>query len=44
MLIRLKGGRVIDPVHGRDAAGDVFIEDGRIAAASPQGRAADDSL
>lgn len=43
MLIRLKGGRVIDPVHDRDAAGDVFIEDGRIAAALPQGRAADDT-
>ena len=41
MLIRLKGGRVIDPVHGRDAAGDVLIEDGRIVAALTQGRTAD---
>ena len=32
MLIRLAGGRVIDPAHGRDATGDVFIRDGRIAA------------
>ena len=30
MLIRLAGGRVIDPVHGRDAVGDVHMRDGRI--------------
>ena len=41
MLIRLKGGRVIDPVHGRDAVGDVLIEDGRIVAALAKGRTAD---
>jgi len=41
VLIRLKGGRVIDPVHGRDAAGDVLIEDGRIVVALTQGRTAD---
>jgi dihydroorotase len=27
----LKGGRVVDPVNGRDGAFDVLIEDGRIA-------------
>ena len=30
VLIRLQGGRVIDPAHDRDAVGDVFIDDGRI--------------
>jgi len=30
MLIRLKGGRVVDPLNDRDAIGDVFIENGRI--------------
>jgi formylmethanofuran dehydrogenase subunit A len=30
VLIRLAGGRIIDPVHGRDAIGDLFIRDGRI--------------
>ena len=39
VLIRLKGGRVIDPAHGRDAVGDVFIDDGRIVAAPAAGRA-----
>ena len=32
MLTLLAGGHVIDPAHGLDAAGDVWIEDGRIAA------------
>jgi predicted amidohydrolase len=32
MLIRLKGGRIVDPVHKQDGIGDVFIEDGRIVA------------
>ena len=27
----LKGGRVVDPAHGRDGAFDVLIDDGRIA-------------
>src|SRR5262245_65307165 len=35
MLIRLAGGRVIDPDNGRDAVGDVFIRDGRIVDAPP---------
>ncbi|UMY16921.1 formylmethanofuran dehydrogenase subunit A [Methylobacterium organophilum] len=33
MLIRIKGGRVVDPTDGRDAVGDVFVENGRIVAA-----------
>ncbi len=32
-MIRLKGGRIIDPANGRDETGDLFIEDGRIVAA-----------
>ncbi|MEP6593856.1 MAG: dihydroorotase, partial [Acidobacteriota bacterium] len=30
MKLLLKGGRVIDPVNGRDGAFDVLVEDGRI--------------
>jgi dihydroorotase len=33
MRLLVKGGRVIDPASGRDAAGDVAIADGRIVAA-----------
>jgi formylmethanofuran dehydrogenase subunit A len=33
MLIRLAGGRVIDPVNHRDEIGDLWIRDGRIIAA-----------
>ncbi|MEG6509362.1 formylmethanofuran dehydrogenase subunit A [Methyloligella sp. 2.7D] len=40
MLIRLKGGRVVDPVNNRDAVGDVFIDNGRIVEA-PEGRQPD---
>jgi formylmethanofuran dehydrogenase subunit A len=32
MLTCLRGGRVIDPAHERDEVGDLWIEDGRIAA------------
>ncbi len=32
MSLLVKGGRVIDPASGRDAVGDVFIADGKIAA------------
>jgi len=39
MLTCLKGGRVIDPAHGRDAVGDVWVRDGRIVEAPPGGRA-----
>jgi formylmethanofuran dehydrogenase subunit A len=41
MLIQLRGGRVIDPVHNRDAVGDLFIEDGRIVE-KPEGRGPDE--
>ena len=34
MLIRIHGGRVVDPTAGRDAVGEVWIEDGRVVAAS----------
>ncbi|TAL78084.1 MAG: formylmethanofuran dehydrogenase subunit A [Beijerinckiaceae bacterium] len=30
MLIRLSGGRVIDPANGRDGIGDIWIKDDRI--------------
>ncbi len=43
MLIRLKGGRVIDPAHDRDAVGDIFIDDGRIVPAPAAGRAPDET-
>ena len=33
MTLLVKGGRVVDPASGRDAVGDVFIADGKIAAA-----------
>ncbi|HLN08433.1 MAG TPA: formylmethanofuran dehydrogenase subunit A [Xanthobacteraceae bacterium] len=35
MLTLIKNGRVIDPAHGRDAVGDVWIGDGRIIAPAP---------
>jgi dihydroorotase len=31
MRVLIRGGRVIDPASGRDAAGDVFLADGKIA-------------
>jgi formylmethanofuran dehydrogenase subunit A len=31
-MIRLKGGRIIDPANGRDETGDLFIDRGRIVA------------
>ncbi len=34
MLTLIKGGRVIDPTDGRDAVGDVWIEDGKVVAPS----------
>jgi len=43
VLIRLKGGRVLDPVHAHDAVGDVLIENGRIVAAASNGRDADET-
>jgi formylmethanofuran dehydrogenase subunit A len=41
MLTRLAGGRVIDPAHGRDGVGDVWIRDGRIVESPPVGAHAD---
>lgn len=37
-MIRLSGGRVIDPVHGRNATGDVWIDAGRIVEPPADGR------
>ncbi|MGB8277003.1 MAG: formylmethanofuran dehydrogenase subunit A [Methylovirgula sp.] len=34
MLIRLSGGRVIDPANGRDGIGDIWIRDDRIVEAA----------
>jgi formylmethanofuran dehydrogenase subunit A len=39
MLMRIAGGRVIDPAHDRDAVGDLWIRDGRIVEPPPGGRA-----
>src|SRR5450631_1816566 len=41
MLILLKGGRIVDPVNGRDEIGDLWIENDRIIAA-PQGKIPDE--
>jgi len=43
MLTRIANGRVIDPAHGRDAIGDVWIRDGRIADAPPNATRADET-
>jgi formylmethanofuran dehydrogenase subunit A len=37
MLIRLKGGRVVDPAHDRDTIEDVWMQDGRIVVRPPRG-------
>ncbi len=34
MKLLIKGGRVVDPESGRDALGDLFLADGKIAAAA----------
>jgi formylmethanofuran dehydrogenase subunit A len=39
MLTRIAEGHVIDPAHGRDEVGDVWMRDGRIVDAPPDGRA-----
>ncbi len=41
MLMRLIGGRVIDPAHGRDSIGDVSIRDDRIVETPAHGVRAD---
>lgn len=43
MLIRIKGGRVIDPANGGDGIGDVWMRDGRIVEAPP-GAPADETF
>ena len=40
MLTRIAGGRVIDPAHGRDGIGDIWMRDGHIVDAPPGGHAA----
>ena len=44
MLTRLKGGHVVDPAHGRDGVGDVFVEDGLVVAAPSNARPADATI
>jgi len=46
MKLHIKNGRVIDPANGIDAAQDLFIVDGKIAAlgTAPQGFTADQSI
>ena len=41
MLVKLEGGRIIDPAHNRDAVGDLYLEDGRIVE-KPDGREPDE--
>jgi len=43
MLLRLMGGRVIDPAHGRDGIGDVWIRDDRVVEAPSDSLRADTS-
>jgi formylmethanofuran dehydrogenase subunit A len=43
VLTCIKGGRVIDPAHGRDAAGDVWFRDGRIIEAPDAGIRVDET-
>jgi formylmethanofuran dehydrogenase subunit A len=43
MRTRIAGGRVIDPAHGRDGIGDLWISDGRIIVAPPPGTVADET-
>ena len=33
--IRIRGGRIIDPVRGRDGVGELLVWDGRIVPALP---------
>jgi formylmethanofuran dehydrogenase subunit A len=39
MLTRIAGGRVLDPAHGRDEVGDLWLEGDRIVAAPPSDQA-----
>ena len=38
--ILIRGGRVVDPSAGVDAARDVLLKDGRVAAIDPPGKLA----
>jgi formylmethanofuran dehydrogenase subunit A len=38
MLIRIAGGRIIDPANGRDEIGDIWMSDGHIVAVPPGAR------
>ncbi len=40
-MIKLAGGRVIDPAHGRDEIADLWIENGRLVAPRPGQRVVD---
>ena len=40
----LRGGRIVDPTHGVDAVGDLFIEDGRIVVPAPGDAPADEAI
>jgi dihydroorotase len=44
--IEIRGARVVDPASGRDAAGSIFIADGRVAALdrAPEGFHADETI
>lgn len=44
MIIRLKGGRVVDPVNGATAVRDVWIRDGRITEAPQDGETVDETF
>ncbi len=41
-VLRLRGGRVVDPVHGSDATADLWIDGGRVVGAPQDGRADSD--
>lgn len=44
MLTRIAGGRIVDPANGRDAAGDVWVRDGRVIAPPPGEPRADENF
>jgi formylmethanofuran dehydrogenase subunit A len=43
VLTCIRGGRVVDPVNGRDGIGDVWMRDARIVEAPAAGRGADET-
>ncbi len=44
MLIRIKGGRIVDPANGRDEIGDLYMRDDRIVAPPPPGQPVDETV